>query len=372
MKHEFEIKNISLNSLLSVLVFSFALATNAQNLDKIPDGYQAGRADAPYGTYTSPVKEYVRPFQERISTIEKKIFGLALPQDINVVELAQQAYLLEHEILRIQKDISEVPFEKITEFEKQSLLNSTMHAYRNLRTTSERQFEDMIRFIDKAFPGPNGGQFRVNDQGAIKNVRYQPNYRIDTLLSPVEQQKAYDKQLAKVVSEGYKPEQIITLDKKLFQSLTGFNWFEYAALDDGTVKITKGNAGHIILSDGGLVRSAGQIVVHNDANGKPLAFVITNASGSFKPDIISAELVAQDLIDKLDIPENLVVVTKGEPFSVQTIKIYLKGKKQDKAIIDTSIATLKDKAKAIMNLPNNHKNDAKSCTQMISSLITGS
>lgn len=361
-------------TLLMHLTLAWVLSLNAgllaQNLDSLPDGYQAGRADAPYGTYTSPVQDSIRPFQDRLATIEKKVFGLSVVKDMDVLELAQQAYLLEHEIIRLQKDISEISAEEITAFEKLSLLNSTVRVYRHLRSTSERQFEDMIRFIDKVFPGPNGGQFRLNDNSAdIGKILYQPNYRQDTLLSPAEQKIAYEKRLAEATAEGFKPEEILTLDKAYFDSLKGFHWFEYVALPNGEIKITKGKAGHILLASGQPLRSAGQIVIHNDAQGRPLSFVITNASGSYKPDIVSTEIVAEELAEKLKIPRQLLVVTKGEPFSLQTVKIYMKGRKIDKATIDARIASLKSQAKAILEAAPSNVIFSASCAKLVSSLI---
>jgi hypothetical protein len=94
----------------------------------------------------------------------------------------------------------------------------------------------------------------------------------------------------------------------------------------------------VLLAGGGTVKSAGQFIILKNNSGKATMLILTNASGNFKPDIFSAQETAAKLGAKLRLQPWQIIVTKGEPFSNQAIKVYSKGSHVDKSITQERLA----------------------------------
>jgi hypothetical protein len=316
-------------------------------VQEIPNGYMAGREDAHYGTYSSPVQQSARSYQDRMMDLENKAFGLSgLAGADNVVQ-SEAVYLLENEVLRLYRDIAEAPESSMSDFERLSLLAGTTRAYQQTRHHAERLYENMIRFIDHALPGPNGLQIR---SGGVEPL-YSPNYRSDQELSETEKQAEYQKKVDSFLRKGGSWNEIKTLTPASFRKFSSYTRVEYVWLEDGTIRVTEGNAGHLLLAQGKAVRSAGQFVFLKDRAGKFPMMIVTNASGSYKPDIVSAEDLAYTLQRKLGISPDLTVVTKGEPVSTQAVRVYLKGMGKSPDEIDRRAKALEAEAHGILFPP---------------------
>jgi hypothetical protein len=329
---------------IAFIVFTFIFGSQAfavdpvGSLDDIPNGYRDGRADAPYGSYFPTVQKSAREFQNQILYLERKVLGLSgdAAKKFDEIRMTEFSYLLEHELIAFMDQVSEAPHLK--PFERESFIYSALRTYRSLRTVSERLYEDMIRFVDVQLPGPNGLHLRVENPG--KPVLYHPNYRSDRELSEKEQKEAYQKRLKEFEDGGGRLNEIKVLNSETISRWDGLIQVEYVVLEDGTIRITEGKAGHILLAEGNPVQSAGQFIFHRRDGGIVFA-VVTNASGSYKPDILSAELLANRLTEVFKIPNRRIIVTKGEPYSTQTLKVYLKAKGEPKVEIDRHVQALK-------------------------------
>jgi hypothetical protein len=193
----------------------------------------------------------------------------------------------------------------------------------------------MVRYIDIAKPGPNGLQIRSDDISREGQSLYSPNYRSDRLLSEEEKEHAYQEKLTDFISHGGSLDEIKELNTAFLKTLPPFSRLEYVVREDGKVWVTSGKAGHLLLAQGKSVRAAGQLLLIKDWQNKVQLAVISNASGTYKPDLASlfAPTVFRSLQKILRVSHGQWIATRGEPFSTQALKIYLKGSNSDKKLI---------------------------------------
>ena len=324
------------------------------SVSQMPNGYGDGLPNAIYGTYTTPVQPSAKVFQDQLALIERKAYGLPAIQApagsdpaLKEIQMSEAIYVLENEIIRINRDIANSPKETMTDFERKALLFSSARAYEAVRHHAERIYEDMIRFIDVKLPGPNGLQIR--EELNASDCLYTCNYRTAQVLSAAEQDALYKKKLASFLAEGGSLLEIHRMTPEFAKTLGGYSRFEYTWLENGDLNVTPGKAGHILLAEGKVVKSAGQIVLVKSDAGEITMAIVTNGSGSYKPDLLSAQQLADHLARQLNIPEQQVIITKGEPVSTQAVSVYLKGLGTDKAIIKKRVSDLEAIGKSIMS-----------------------
>lgn len=329
------------------LILSLSLLAQAAPIADIPDGIIEGRSDVKYGTYGSTVQISARLFQKRLDLLSNKTYGLARMAESASTAQAQAVFELEFELVRLQMDIANAPEAAMTPYEREALLFGAARAYADVRHHAERLFENMIRYIDVRLPGPNGQQIRT--EVAKQYSVYDPNYRSDEDLSQAERDSLYAKKKAEFLAAGGSFEEVKTLNSDTMKSFGEYTRFEYVELPGGTIKITEGKAGHILLAKGGKVKSAGQMVVLKSKKGEIIGMIVSNASGSFKPDLLDARRLADRLQRSYKIPSGLMIVTKGEPLSTQAVKIYLKADGVEKALISAKEKELDALAKEIFS-----------------------
>jgi hypothetical protein len=315
----------------------------------IPDGYREGRENAVEGTYHTVMSDGAKPYQERALDLEKHAYGLAKLANQSPIKQSEQIYLLENQIIRLNLDVANAAENEMTPFERSSLLLTTVRTYGIVRTNAERIFEDMIRFIDIKIPGPSGKQTRteISDFESM----YEANYRVDQDLTQAERDTRYQASLAAFEKKGGSVQEIKVLTPELLKSFGPYTRVEYVWLLDGNIRVTEGNAGHVLLAEGKPVKAAGQIVMLKAGDGHFTFVALSNSSGNFKPDMMSVESFSKLLAKKLKIEPELMMLTKGEPMSTQAVKVYLKGEGVAPEMIKNKIAAIEEQALAIRN-PN--------------------
>jgi hypothetical protein len=271
------------------------------------------------------VGEEARPYQDRLTELENRTYGLARVSNRDPVSQAKLVYLLEARLIRLAQDLGNAPSQHLTRFERDSMLYSTIRTYEKVRQYGERIFEEMIRFIDVQLPGPNGLQHR-HELGAREGSSYGPNYRSDETLSPKERQTRYEEMRSKFLAKGGSLSEIQTLHHRLLKSFGPYVRLEYTWMLNNDLKVTSGKAGHVLLAGGEKVKSAGQILFVKNQRNQVVMVVVSNSSGNYKPDVYSAHLLAEHLETKFGISRDLMVITKGEPMSAQPVKVFLKGR----------------------------------------------
>ena len=322
-----------------ILFFALGqLVAQEASISDIPNGYQ--EIDSGEDLYSSPINSAYRPYQERLLDLEQKVFGLSRLGEAERMKQAQLAYQMEFEILAMHIEIANLKDGVISKFEKDSLLFTTTHLYRNLMATSERLFNDMVRFLDVVLPGPNGPQFREGDN-LSDGPYYYPNYRSAEVLSDQQKQDFFDEKLQSFLSEGGSLDEIYKLDQARLNNLGAFTWFEYAQLLNDDIMVTEGKAGHLLLADGKRAKAAGQIVLVKNIEGEVTFAIVTNASGTYKPDILSAQRVALKLQNEFNIASDRIIFSKGEPLSTQIFEMYMKGYGVEKKEAKAKVASLK-------------------------------
>lgn|GEM_PF-3954308 len=310
----------------------------------IPAGYADGRTDLSaeelQGTYGSVYSdESLQSLQRRIANLEKRIMGAqGFPFEEKPVRVAEVLFLLEGAVLKLELAIANLPETAGTEFERASLQYATTRLYESVRKLSERQFEDMVRRIDVKFPGPNGKQFR-QDLGT--DAFYLPNFRSSVELSPEEIQKRYLEKKESFEKAGGHLDEIKILDRNWLSTLGAYTRVEYVERENGEIAVTEGEAGHVLLANGGPVKAAGQMILLRARNGKFCFLAISNASGNFKPDLLSAQIEGMRIADILDLPPTQLAVTKGEPLSPQAVKIYGKIMEEDSDLTKARVQRLR-------------------------------
>lgn len=335
-------------AVLTLLPSAFAARNNPT--DSIPNGYINGRTDVKYGTYTTVVQDSARPYQNRLKNLENKAYGLSKITGKANTEQSEAVYLLEFEVIRLHIDIANAPTTAMTDFERKALLYGTTQVYADVRHHSERLFENMVRYIDHKIPGPNGLQIReeVEKPKRIESIYY-PNYRSDELLSEEEKATQYDKKLSEFLADGGSMSEIKKLTPDFLASLSGFSRFEYVQLEDGSIMVTEGKAGHLLLANGKAVKAAGQIIFVKNTAKQVTLMIISNASGSYKPDLFSVKMLSDEIQKKFNIPSESMILTQGEPLSTQAVKIYMKADKIDKELLAQKSKELEEKSKEILS-----------------------
>lgn len=328
----------------------------------IPNGYVDGRTDVKYGTYYTKVQPSAQPFQERLKDLENKAYGLAAMFGNDPIVQSEAAHWLEFQIIRLHFDIADAPKTQLSNFERKALLYGTIKTYEDVRHHSERLYENMVRYIDHKIPGPNGQQVREENAEGKKSIYY-PNYRSDKDLSDAEKEAAYKQKVDDFLKNGGSWDEMHRLDVNSIKKMGAYTYMEYAWLaNGGHVMVTEGKAGHLLLAKGHPVKAAGQIVILKNKAGKITLVIVSNASGTFKPDLLNAQELADKLKVDLNLPQETFVVTKGEPLSTQAVKIYMKAngvaadtiKKKVKELeaLSQSILTAKAERSALVNCGN--------------------
>ena len=340
-------KTSSITALAIVFTFSTlqVWAGGSLSTGKIPDGYQAGRTDAKYGSYHSVVAPSARTLQARLLELQNKAHGLSRLSNTDEVVQSEAVFVLENELVKLFEDVGDASASDISDTERKILLSGSVHAYQIVRTQAERLTENMVRFIDEKFPGPNGQQIRQDSENFST---YSPNYRSDHSLSEAERQKLYEARLNSFISRGGSLNEIHTLSTEFVRSLGEYTRFEYVWLPNGEIQVTEGKAGHVLLSQGNSVKSAGQIVLIKTKNAMML--VVSNGSGNYKPDLSSAHELAEEIAHRFTIPFQYVSVTGGEPIGFQLTEIYLKGRGATPAQIQEAVERLSLAREQILNL----------------------
>lgn len=330
-----------------ILFLFLTLSALAAPVADIPDGIIQGRTDVRYGTYGTTVQASARIFQKRLDELSNKTYGLARMSEAQPVAQSQAVYELEFELVRLQLDIANAPESVMSVYERKALLYGTARTYGDVRHHAERLFENMIRYIDVRLPGPNGQQIRT--EVANSYSVYDPNYRSDKDLSQAERDILYEKKKKEFLDGGGSLNEIKFLQLDMLEAYRQVSRFEYVELPGGNVKVTEGKAGHILLAKGEKVKSAGQIVIVKNNKGEIILLIVSNASGSFKPDILDAKTLADRLQISLKVESGLVLVTKGEPLSTQAVKIYMKADGVDKALISAKEKELDSFSKEVLS-----------------------
>lgn len=329
---------ISMIAMVLAVAGHGAAESNDQLL-KIPDGYVDGLAEAKYGTYGSIVNHDARSLQARLTHLENKVMGLSALAKENPIQQSEILFILETAVLRLHMDINATK-NTLAEFDFNSLNYGSVRLYQSLRFHGERLFEDMVRFIDIKLPGPNGLQFRSELKETLESI-YLPNYRRADDLSDQERSKLYQEKLDEFKKSGGSLDEMKPLTKKLLAGLGPYTRVEYVVRADGEIWITEGSAGHILLAAGGAVKSGGQMILVKNPAGEFTMLVVSNSSGSFKPDVLNARETAERLRKMLKLQDWQVVVTKGEPVSLQGVKVYSKGMAIEKSLTTSRLTRLK-------------------------------
>lgn len=333
--------------ILFALFFGMAIVARAENKE-IPNAYSQARSDARYGTFNSVFGSTARPYQKRLLDLENQAYGLSHLSLQDAVKQSELAYYLENEVMRLNLDIGNEE-NPMSDFERGALLFGTAHVYQTIRQNSERLYEDMIRFIDAKLPGPTGRQIRSETLDGASSL-YEPNYRSDTDMNPAERYEHYREMLKKFLDQGGSLFEMKTLDTNLARQFQAVTNLEYVWLESGQVRVTEGKAGHVLLAQGQLVKSAGQLILVRNNRGDFTLAVISNSSGNYKPDLFSAQQMAQKVQKEFGVPAELVLVTKGEPLSTQAIKIYLKGRGENPEKILRDVKAVADQGEQLLHL----------------------
>lgn len=312
-----------------ILFFACACALAGDfSLDSIPDGYPAGRPQARYGAYGSVLHDPARPYDRMLDAVQTKVYGLAKLANESEIKQAELTYYLEHLLVGIYLRIANAPVESFTAFEREALLYRAARLYEDVRRQAERLYEAMIRIVDRELPGSTGAQMPTEIEGELEQL-YTSNCRSEFCLSPPERLAFYQKKLKEFLDGGGSLTELHKLDWEYVKTLGPVTFLEYVVRPNHELWVTKGKAGHLLLAEGGDVLSAGQIVIIKDLSGNVSAAIATNASGNYKPDLYSADRIADRLSADFNLPEGRALVTKGEPLSTQTVRILMKAAKSN-------------------------------------------
>lgn len=328
--------------IISSLAFVFQVA-NAQNFEKINDGYRAGRSDMPRAAYDNNLSNEAQPLQDEYAYLSKKVLGLQFLQLDSSFSLALLVTRLEIALLQLYIKTYDA---NINLSEKNILGLDIIRNYQNLRFTNERLFEDTIRFIDLAIPGPNGLQTSIN----LNSRRgYLPNYRTDEELTSEKRKSLLLERKEQYLKKAGNFNEIKNFSVELANSWNQVAYVEYVELVNGKVKVTEGKAGHTLLADGNAVLAAGQIVVLKDKRGSPILLIISNASGNYKPDMLNTVVLARKIAKKLKLSEYQIISTKAEPLSTQIARLQQKGSFSQDSFDQQRLAGVSQDLKSFLN-----------------------
>lgn len=333
-----------------LLVSQWSFAKEDFSLSKIPDGYPDGRADAPYGSYSTPYKE-LKDYSDAVNALERKVYGLSNWGEVDEITRAKYAFYLEHLNISLIKKLSNATH--VNAFEQEALLSKLRDVYTKVRGVQEQLYETMVRRVDVALPGPNGLQIRKEHLEHILDPLYECNCRKDTLPSSQEQKDYYVKKLNEFLAEKGSIDELHKLDAKYINSLSGYTHLEYVERENGEIWVTEGKAGHVVLAEGKPVKAAGQMVIVKSNKNKISLFVSSNASGSYKPDLMSVKRMVERMAVANGIEIDKMRTTQGDPMGTQTISVLMKAKGMDSKIVKAEMAEVKAEAQRILSAPEN-------------------
>lgn len=350
---------------VALVCCAIAFGANFQ-LSNVPDGYPAGRPGAPYGSYGSVFGEGARGYDARLETLQMKIHGLSKLANADEVRQAELVYYLEYMLVAMFSSITHAT-EPMSSFEREALLYRVSRLYRDLRVHAERLYETMIRVVDVALPGATGLQQPLELPSTLE-VLYAPNCRSEKCLTEEERKAIYQKKFQEFLAAGGAAAELTVLNSAWVSAAKDFTRVEYVVRANGEIWITEGKAGHLLLAGGERASAAGQMAFFKDAKGKLIWIAVSNSSGNYKPDLFTAERLAQRLHEELLVPAERIVVTKGEPFSVQTVKVLLKARQTDAGISAAKIKEMEALAAEILKGPGRFftvSSTGTSCPQLL-------
>lgn len=350
-----------------LLGWSF-IAQASTFVDRVPEGLPPARENSESGVLGSNFQSPSAIFyQEILNALESKVFGLDKITHRNRINQAEIIYEVEALALGIYQRIAN-DRELTSQFERDALMYRAQDIYQETRHHGERMFETMIRIIDAAKPGTSGIQLPtvINDG----DVTYAPNYRFEHKLTVEEQRQAYAKKLAEFEAEGGKLTEVKVVNKASIAALPQVARVEFVEMANGEIRFTQGSAGHILMAQGEQVTAAGTMLLVKDASGKLMMAVISNSSGSFKPDMVHVEEFAHRFSRKVKLPREHVVMTRGEPLSGQIVKILMKAEGEDKATIKTRVARANKTAEEARTTPFKYLNDEKARARVCRALFS--
>lgn len=307
--------------------------------DQFPEGLPAARENSEVGVLGSAVHDpYAIYYQKLLDQVESKVYGLSLIAVETPVAQAEKIYYVESLSLGLVREImNDKRIE--TEYERDILLYRAIKIYSDARFSAERIFEIMIRAIDAAKPGTSGIQLPT--EKADGTVVYSPNYRYERELSAIEKKNLYRAKLQEFTKAGGSLDEVKIMNPETVSALPEKSIVEFVQMANGQIRFSQGSAGHILMARGNDVLSAGTMMIVKDKAGQPRLAVISNSSGSYKPDLMPIEELSQRIGRMLGIPDEQVLITKGEPTTTQTVKILLKATGIDADLIKDTIAMVK-------------------------------
>ena len=347
--------------LLSSVAFSAAF-----DLSKVPDGYPEGREGVPYGAYSSVFGPIARFHDSHLELLQNKTHGLSKLSLADEVVQAEWVYYFEYLLLAVMEKISDSNL-VLTSFEREALLYRCTRIYRDIRGHAERLYESMIRLVDVALPGATGKQQPEEIPGTL-DVLYAPNCRSEKCLSAEQRKAIYQQKLKEFIASGGSTLEMRVLEKNWVATSRSFTQLEYVLRPNHEIWVTQGKAGHLLLAGGESALAAGQMAILKNKDGKVVFVVVSNASGNYKPDLYTAQRLAERIHQELGVPSERVVVTKGEPFSVQTVKIILKARKVDASVSAEKLREMEQQAAEILKAAEvifTKSKEALSCSELL-------
>lgn len=313
--------------------------TQAIDYRRFPDGLPAARENSAIGVLGSAFREPRSIYYQAVlEQLKSKAYGLSHLADLDEIKQAEKIYYLEALTVGVLEKLLNDQSIK-SDFERTALLYEATRVYRDIRQHAERLYEIMIREIDRAKPGTSGIQLPTETS---RGVRYAPNYRMERELTIEEQRILYQQKQAEYRAAGGDLSSVKTLSRQTIKELPQISVVEFVEFANGTVLFTDGNAGHILMARGRKVATAGTMLLLKDNTGKVRLAVVSNSSGSFKPDLVSVDEFGHRLIEKLGLGVEELVITKGEPLSPQVVKILMKSRNEDPALIKEKITAIKN------------------------------
>ncbi|MEK7356139.1 MAG: hypothetical protein AAB250_06795, partial [Bdellovibrionota bacterium] len=302
--------------------------------ESLPEGLPAPRENSEVGVLGSAVSDpYAVYYQKLLDQVESKVYGLAMTAVETPISQAEKSYYVESISLGLVRALMN---DKLiaSEHEREILLFRAIQIYEDSRVNGERIFEIMIRTIDAAKPGTSGIQLPTEMTDG--SVVYSPNYRYERELTAEEKTALYAQKVKEFTDAGGNLSEVKVMTKETVAALPEKSMVEFVEMAS-EIRFTTGSAGHILMAGGQDVLSAGTMMILKDRAGVPRLLVVSNSSGSYKPDLLPVDEFAAKMGSLLNVPAEQIVITKGEPTSTQTMKILLKasGMKPDeiKAIV---------------------------------------
>jgi hypothetical protein len=318
--------------------------------DSLPEGLPAARENSEVGVLGSALSDpYAVYYQKLLDLVESKVYGLALTAVETPVSQAEKSYYTESLALGLVRALLNDKNIK-SEFERESLVYRATAIYEDARVNGERIFEVMIRAIDSAKPGTSGIQLPTERHDG--NVTYSPNYRFERALTLEEQRDQYGKKLQEFKAAGGDLSEVKIMSPAEIGQLPEKSMVEFVEMaSTGEIRFTQGSAGHILMARGEQVTSAGTMLLLKDKAGTPRFIVVSNSSGSYKPDMLPVDMLAEKLGAIMGIPREHILITKGEPTSTQTMKILMKASGVNPEVVKATLAETKANGEAAQANP---------------------